>query len=265
MTDLLLIGVIVFAVIIVGAFGGWTIGQCLPMHHLTDETKGVVTVSMGVVATISALVLGLLISNANTSFIERRNEVTRLSADIIRLDHMLRRYGPDAASIRDTLRQYTERKAADLFPENPGDLRIDNDSTYDLLFQVEGMLLALQAANPRQQWLIGQAMTLAANIGNTRWLLVQQEGQGVPKAFLALVTFWLTLLFARFGLIAPRNLTSAVALVLCALAVSGALEMILEFEEPFTRVVRISAQPLRNAAREVSEEDPAGDAGYGAK
>jgi hypothetical protein len=259
MTDPLLIGVIVFAVIMAGAFGGWTIGQCLPMHHLTDETKGVVTVSMGVVATISALVLGLLISNANTSFVERRNEITRLSADIIRLDHMLRRYGPDAAPIRDALRHYAERKANDLFPENPGDpVRIDDDSTYDLLFQIEERLLALRPADPRQQWLIGQAITLATNVGNTRWLLVQQEGQGVPKAFLALVTFWLTLLFASFGLFAPRNLTSAFALALCAIAVSGAVEMILEFEQPFTRLVRISPLPMRNAVHELSEERPAG-------
>src|ERR1700746_3960445 len=81
-----IIGLIAFAIILAGAFGGWAARQLLPEHHLSDETKSLVTVSMAVVGTISALVLGLLISNANTSFITRSGEVTALSADILRLD-----------------------------------------------------------------------------------------------------------------------------------------------------------------------------------
>jgi hypothetical protein len=246
------IGLVIFAVILAGTFAGWITGQRLPRHHVGDETKSLVSVSMTVVATVSALVLGLLISNANTGFIARSTQVTRLSADIIRLDRLLRRYGPDADLARDALRQYAEQKAADMFPENPGDpVRVDNESTYDLLFRVEELVLALRPADARDKWLVEQAMTLAANIGNARWLLSQQEGQGIPKPFLWLVTFWLTLLFASFGLFAPRNSTSAVALVLCALAVSGAVEMILELEQPFDRLVRISPVPMRNAVQEL--------------
>src|SRR6266853_5678015 len=90
------IGLIIFAVFLAGAFGAWAARQRLPAHHLTDETKSLVSVSMAMVGTISALVLGLLISNANTSFIARSDEVTALSADILRLDQMLRLYGPEA-------------------------------------------------------------------------------------------------------------------------------------------------------------------------
>jgi hypothetical protein len=241
-------GLIIFGVILAGAFVGWAAGRRLPSHHATDETKSVVSVSMGVVATISALVLGLLISNANTSFNARNNEVTRLSADLLRLDQLLRRYGPEADPARETLRQYAERKTADLFPENPGDpVRLDNDRTYELLLRLEESILALRTADPREQWLLGQSMTLAADIGNTRWLLLQQEAGGLPKPLLVLVTFWLTLLFASFALFAPRHLTSALALVLCAMAVSGAIEMILELQDPFDRLVRISPRPMRNA------------------
>jgi hypothetical protein len=249
----LFIGFTVFLVILVGAFAGWLLGERLP-HHVTDETKTLVSVSIVVVATVSALSLGLLLSTANTSFTGRNGEVTRLSADIIRLDRMLRRYGPDAEAARETLRRYAERKTADLFPDNPKDpVRIDNEATYDLLFRVEELLLALHPADARDQWLVGQAMTLAANIGNTTWLLAQQERQEMPRAFLILVTFWLTLLFASFGLFAPRKLMSAVVLVLCALAVSGAVELILELEDPFTRLVRISPLPMRNAVHALTQ------------
>jgi len=249
-------GVIIFAVILAGAFAGVMIGRQLPPHHATDETKSLVSVSMAVVATVSALVLGLLISNANTSFIARSGEVTALSANILRLDHMLRLYGPDAEPARDSLRRYAEHKSVDLFPEKPGAVvRVDNPSTYELLQELENTMLRLRPADHRQQWVLSQAMTLAANIGNTRWLLVQQIGQGTPKAFLGLVVFWLTLLFASFGLFAPRNLTSAAALVLCALAVSGAVEMIIELEQPLGGLIHISPQPMRYAVYALTQYD----------
>jgi hypothetical protein len=104
------IGLIIFAVFLAGAFGAWAARQRLTAHHLSDETKSLVSVSMAVVGTISALVLGLLISNANTSFIARGDEVTAVSADILRLDQMLRLYGPEADPARGKLRQYAERK-----------------------------------------------------------------------------------------------------------------------------------------------------------
>jgi hypothetical protein len=243
----LIIGLTVFATILAGAFAGWVLRQRLPEHHLADETKSLVSVSMAVVATVSALVLGLLISNANTSFSALGGEVTALSAQILRLDQILRRYGPETDPARETLRQYAELKTADLFPDNPADVRLGAPSTYELLQQLEDSLLALKPANGRDQWWLGQAMTLAAKIGDTRWLLAQQVGQGTPKAFVALLVFWLTLLFASFGLFAPRNLTSAVTLTLCALAVAGAIGMILELEQGFGGLIHISPQPMRQA------------------
>ena len=251
----LIIGLIVFATILAGAFAGWVLRQRLPEHHLAEETKSLVSVSMAVVATFSALVLGLLISNANASFSALGGEVTALSAQILRLDQILRRYGPETDPARETLRQYAELKTSDLFPDDhPAHVDLVAPSTYKLLQQLEDSLLALKPANGRDQWWLGQAMTLAAKIGDTRWLLAQQVGQGTPKAFVALLVFWLTLLFASFGLFAPPNVTSAVTLTLCALAVAGAVGMILELEQGFGRLVHISPQPMYQAVKVVQTE-----------
>jgi hypothetical protein len=250
----LIIGLIVFAIILAGAFAGWALRRCLPAHHLADETKSLVSVSMAVVATISALVLGLLISNANSSFSALGSEVTTLSAQILRLDQILHRYGPETDPARETLRQYAVLKTADLFPADPADVRLNAPSTYELLQQLEDSLLVLKPANARDQWWLGQAMTLAAKIGDTRWLLAQQVGRGMPKAFVALLVFWLTLLFASFGLFAPPNLTSAITLTLCALAVAGAIGMILELERGFGGLVHISPQPMRQAVKTLEAE-----------
>src|SRR5262245_334309 len=260
MLNPLIVGGVVFAVILGGAFAGWVLRRRLPPHHLTDETKSLVSVSMAVVATVSALVLGLLISNANSSFISLGGQVTTLSAEILRLDQILRRYGPDTTPARETLKRYAENKAIDLFPDDPADVHLGNPSTYELLQQLEDSMLELKPANPRDQWWLGQALTLAAKIGDTRWQLAQQVGQGTPKAFLALLVFWLTLLFASFGLFAPRNLISGVTLTLCALAVAGAVGMILELEKGFGELVHISPQPMRQAAKalETQSNDTAG-------
>jgi len=159
MPNPVLIGLIVFAVIVAGAFAGWAMRRRLPANHLTDETRGLVSLSMAIVATLSALVLGLLISNANSSFTALGGEVTTLSAQLIRLDQVLRRYGPETKQTRELLRLYVEAKTADLFPDDQTDARIGSSSTYELLQQVEDSLLALKPANSRDQWWLGQALT----------------------------------------------------------------------------------------------------------
>src|SRR5262245_53669235 len=241
------VGLIVFTVVSAGAFAGWKLRKLLPAEHLTEETKNLVSVSTAIVATVSALVLGLLISNANSSFIRLGGEVTALSAQILRLDKILSRYGSDTQPAREMLRQYAKQKTMDMFPDNPADVHLGNLSTYELLQRLEDSLLALKPDNPRDQWWMGQAMTLASKIGETRWLIAQQVGQGTPKTFVALLVFWLVLLFASFGLFAPHNATSAVVLTLCALAVAGAVAMFLELESGFGHMVRVSPEPMRQA------------------
>jgi len=243
-----IVGLLTFAVILSGIMAGLALGERLPPHHTSAETKSVVSVSMAIVGTISALVLGLLVSNANGSYTTRAGEVTTLSAEIVRLDHFLRRYGSEADPVRDVLRHFAESKTDDLFPIASGStIRVDNPATNQLLDQIEDMLLALHPADPHQQWLQTQSIQFAADIGATRWLLSEQNGQGMPTAFLILVVFWLTLLFASFALFPPHNLTARLALVLCAFAVSGGVEMILELEQPFAGLVEISPVPMHTA------------------
>jgi hypothetical protein len=254
----LIIGLIVFAVILTGALVGYALRECLPKHHLSEETKSTVSVSMAVVATFSALVLGLLISNASSSFSALGGEVTTLSAQILRLDGLLSRYGPETGLARETLRNYAEQKTADLFPDDEADVRLSDPETYQLLQQLEDSILELKPVSGRDKWWLDQAMTLAGKIGDTTWLLTQQAGQGTPKAFVALLVFWLTLLFASFGLFAPRNLTSAVTLTLCTVAVAGAIGMILELEQGFGRMVHISPQPMHHAVHTLQTRVEAG-------
>jgi hypothetical protein len=248
------IGVIVLAVTLTGAIAGALVRRRVPQHNLSDETKSLVSVSMAVVATISALVLGLLLSNASNSFNAMQGQVTALSAEILRLDQVLRRYGPDTKLARDKLREYAERKRDDLFPKNPADVELGNQSTYELLQEVEDLVLAIKPTNARDQWWLNQATILAAKIGDVRFLLAQQVGQGTPRAALILLVFWLTLLFASFALFAPSNVISATTVTLCAIAIAGAVGMILELERGFGELVHVSPRPMNHVVAVLQAE-----------
>src|SRR5438270_5451646 len=163
--------------------------------------------------------------------------------------------GRRLTQLAEKLLQFAERKANDLFPESLKDVRVDNESTYEVLKKVEYLMLELRPPDPRRQWFQQQALLHAAKIGNTHWLLGQEAGQGTPKAFVALVVFWLSLLFASFGLFAPRNLISRLTLVLCAIAVAGAVEMILELEQPFGGVLHISPLPMHQTVYSLNQSN----------
>jgi hypothetical protein len=141
-----------------------------------------------------------------------------------------------------------------LFPANPADVRLNDQLTYETLQRLEDAILTLKPASSRDQWWLGQATMLAGKIGDARWLIAQQVGQGTPKEFVALLVFWLALLFASFGLFAPRNFVSAATLTLCAIAVAGAIGMVLELEKGFGGLIHVSPQPMRQAVAQLQFE-----------
>jgi hypothetical protein len=127
------------------------VSRILPQNHLTDQTKGVVTVSTGVVGTLTALVLGLLIAAASSSFYTKNEEVILIAADAIRVDRLLRRYGPETEPLRDLLRRYIAVKIQDLFAEGTTKLRSsENPRPVAVLEELQDRLAALDASNPNQ-------------------------------------------------------------------------------------------------------------------
>jgi hypothetical protein len=85
------------------------------------------------------------------------------------------------------------------------------------------------------------------DIAQTRWLLFTQKGRSIPIPFLVVMVSWLTILFASFGMFAPSNGTVFVTMLVCALAVSSALFLVLELDRPFEGMIQISSAPLRRA------------------
>ncbi|RBP12896.1 hypothetical protein DFR50_11385 [Roseiarcus fermentans] len=244
------VGLIAFAVIFGGALTGLLAARLLPEDHLSSNTRDAVSVAVAVVGTLAALVIGLLISTASRSFSDRSDALTELSSSLIRADRILIRYGPEANGARVKLRAYATAKAQELFPQS-GEPPVSNDDTLALIEAAQDAVIALAARTPQQEFARSHALTLTDQVFDARWKLFQQQSS-IPAPFLVLLIFWLVLVFASFGLFAPPNATVVAAMLLCALAISGGIVMILEFDSSFSGVIRVSSDPLRKALVEMA-------------
>ena len=240
---------------LIAMFGGGLIGlyvaRALPSHHLTKESGAVVKLSAAVVASLTSLVLALMLSAANGAYSVNAGIVTKLGSDIIQLDHMLRAYGPEADAARVHLRDYAGRKSEELFPAAPPPSR-DSRGTADLLDRLLDSILSLTLADRRHTALAAQALSITNQIYAERWLLWENPGTTVPAPFLFVLIFWLFLVFVSFGVFAPPNLTVVASLFLSALAVTGAIFLILQLGDPMHHSwLQISGEPLQRALSEI--------------
>ena len=246
----LAVGIISFAAIFAGAMFGLLIARRLPGPHRSSETQSAVTVSVAVIGTLSALVLGLMITAANSSFTKRSEEVRELSLQLIRMDRNLRRYGPEAQDIRVKLHDWAAAKIQQLFRE--GGAEVSGDQTIRMLEAVQDALLDLKPKDHRQEHLRTLCLTLSSAMIEARWGLETRSGHSIPVPFLVLLIFWLTIVFASFGLFAPPNYTSIVALFLCAVAVAGGIYLIEELDNPRTGLIQLPVDSMRKAYQEIT-------------
>lgn len=245
-----LIGVISFVAIFGGVVIGRFFARRLPGHHLSTETQSAVTVSVAVIGTLSALVLGLMISAANTSFSARVDEVRQLSLQLIRMDRNLRRYGPETDDARAKLHTWAVAKVQQLFPRK-GDPPVSSDKAIIMLEEVQDAVLALEPQGEKQKYLRTLCLTLSSTMIQARWSLEQRRGSSIPIPFLILLIFWLGIVFASFGLFAPANPTAMMALLLCCIAVSGGIVLIEDLDNPVAGFIHIPSESMRKALVEI--------------
>lgn len=200
------------------------------------------------IATLAALVLGLLVSSAKSSLDMMNSELTQSSTKIIVLDRVLANYGPETKEVRDQLRGSVATAIGLIWPEEKTrQAHVDNIEVASGIERIQDKLRELLPRNNSQRILQSQALQIAAELAQSRWLLIEQTQSSLPKAFLIVLLFWLTMLFVCFGMLAPRNATVIAVLLVSALSVSGAIFLILEMNTPLTGTIKVSSAPLRKA------------------
>jgi hypothetical protein len=246
--DPILIAAVVFAFTFGGALLGLWMHSRLPAHHMVDATKDTVKLGIGMVATMTALVLGLVTASAKNSFDSVDSAVKHTAIDLLTLDRLLARYGPETTPTRAALKSAIGRKIELLWPQDGSNPAQADPSVSGAV--LEGLVDSIRALTPRddaQRHLQSRALDLGESLLTTRWLAVADQSTSIPFAFLVVLLSWLLIIFASFGLFAPRNATVVVVLVLCALSVAGAVFLVLEMDRPLEGLIRVSPEPLRQA------------------
>ncbi len=237
--------VIVFASVFGGALLGMYLRLLIPEPHLNEDSKDVIKLGMGLIATMAALVLGLVISTAKDSYDTQDAAVKHSAAKIVLLDRVLANYGPETKETRDLLRRTVADRLAAIWPEDGSQTaRFDAPEAMLAAQEIAAGILRLSPRDDAQRLLQYQAVKIGREIAETRWFVLGGLGSSVPLPFLAVVVFWLTIIFVSFGIFAPRNVTVVTLLFLCSVSVAASIFLILEMDQPYEGLIKISSAPL---------------------
>jgi hypothetical protein len=237
---------LIFVLTLGGILLGTILRRALPEHHLSEDSQKVVQLGVGLIATIAALVLGLLIAAAKSSFDTQSTQITQITADFILLDNLLAEYGPEARPIREQMRSIIGPLADRLWREK----QVSTAAPFDLSGSSEKAYLAIQALSPQndlQRSLQSRAAQVSTDLVQTRLILFAESASVIPTPFLVILVLWIVIIFASFSLFADLNVTVFTCLSLFALSASCAIFLILELGKPFSGLMMISSEPLRNA------------------
>jgi hypothetical protein len=242
------IALIMLVIVFGGALLGLWLQKVLPDQHLSTETKEVVRLASALVATISALVLGLLVSSAKGSFDRFDDELTQNAARVVMLDRTLDEYGPQARDIRHALKtRYAKRMELLYATDAEGNKAVDSWGVITQEENIDTKIFALVPDSPVQQGLQARAVELNSEINMTNALIHAQREDSMPSALMIVLGAWLTLIFSTFGLFAPRNPVVTGALLVCSMSAAGAVFLILELNSPFTGLITVSSAPMHEA------------------
>jgi hypothetical protein len=242
----LAISLIAFAFVFGGALVGMYVRSALPEGHLREDVKDIVRLSTGLIGTIAALVLGLLIASAKSSYDARNTQIKQITSNIILLDALLEQYGPDARNLRVILRGAVGPMADRVWSEGGNDKSAPFVATSQALAFVK-KAQELEPNNEAKRALQARVVNAIADLSQSRLALFAQAHDSIPAPFLAILIFWLAIIFVSFGLFVQATRIVIVTFLVGALSVSGAIFLILEMDRPFAGLLQISSEPLRHA------------------
>jgi len=242
------ISLLAFILALIGILLGSVMQTRLPEEQLTSGSKDVIKLGISVVAMLAALVLGLLVASAKSTYDARKSEIAQFTADVMLLDYLFVEYGDQSRVARAALRQaiaqgvekiWTEGRSVPSHPR-PFTSTAEGEAFYQRVQD-------LRPTNDTQRALYSRIVKITDDLMQTRFLFFSHHRSSIPLPFLAVLLLWMIVLFVGFSLMEPANATTLASLIVCALSVSAAIFLILELDQPFGGIMMIPSEPLRNA------------------
>lgn len=242
-------------IVLVCTVGAAAIGFLLHRRTVVREADDLVLLAsgsaLGLAATLTAVVVGLVTASAATEFEQANTAVATVAAEALDTDHILRSYGPDAAPIRLQLKQSVQRWTDRVQAGQGSDDRLGDSPGSGYRSDPEAIYAAVAGLTPTtdmQRELRERALALIGNpdLVQHRWLFTVQP-ESMPKVFFVVVLGWMILEFLCFGLCSPRGAAVYLLIGVAAVVVSSAMFLILELKDPINGYVRVSVEPLTRA------------------
>lgn len=235
-----------FASILIGAATGMLLRRTLPAALLEGGSKEAIRLGAGLLSTLAALVIGLMIASAKNTFDNQNTNIRQLGTNAVLVDQMLTKYGPEANAARTLLREIIPSATARIWRENAAGQ--GGDSSFVINAMAErfyGAVEGLTPANPEQTSLKSRIIQLTTEMGRTRLLVFTQADDAIPLPFFVVLVFWLVVIFASFSLFAEPGPIVALSTLVFALSVSSALFLIVDLSHPFQGLMQISNHHLQ--------------------
>ena len=235
-----------FASILIGAAIGMGLKRLLPAGVLDGGSKEAVRLGAGFLSTLSALVIGLMIASAKNSYDTQNSNIRQLGANVVLVDQMLLKYGPETKTARALLRELISTAASRIWQENAE--RNRHESTFVVSGTADRFYNAVESltpANDEQASLKSRIVQATTEIGRTRILVFTQSDNAIPVPFFIVLTFWLVVIFASFSVFAEPSPIVIASILVFALSVSSALCLIVDLSQPFDGLMQISNHHLR--------------------
>ncbi len=251
---------LVVAALLGASVVGMLLHRRLNERQKSRETADQIRLVISILVTFTALVLGLLLSNSKASYDAFDSRLRAFAGSIIELDQRLRQYGDETAPIRANLRTYLAGAIADTWRDEPRPAgvypvypdasdSVERTPLGKLLIDIDTAIRKLEPTDPFHAGLANLLEAKTTELLQQRRLAIETVHQTISWPLLVAMTLWLAIVFAVFGLTAPRNTVVYATIMLCALSFASAIFFILDFDRPLSGLIRVSSEPAREALR----------------
>jgi hypothetical protein len=241
---------LVFVLVFGGALAGMAVRRVKPDDRFVPEAKDSIRLAIGLVVTMTGLVLGMLVSSGKTFYDSEKSQVAEMSSEVIFISDLLRAYGPETVQLRVEAHDSVEEIVDRIWPK-------DRTQSFQLKPTTKGaefyeQVELLVPRNAEQAAVKAQLLAAILNLRKTYWFLyLQSEQTSITVPVLWAVTLWLVVIFFSFGIFAPRIPNVFLTFGICAMAVSIAIFIILSMNSPFTGAFRISPAAVHDVLSQI--------------
>src|SRR5271157_3836456 len=222
----------------VSALAGFGAHWALPAAYFA-ESKGMVGLVVGLVASLLSLVLSLLIWTGHGLCTAQQSQLQTIGSSIIRLDLLLKAYGPEAEPGRALLREHVKRIRARLWSNLNERGFIYRADVPEDVHRMIAFFVSLRPANDEQRQYLASARDIFGTIVETQVTIFRSLVNQVPFLLLVVVIAWSCVLFFGYGLLSDVDALTIVLAALGAICVASAVLLILELSDPYSGLFRM--------------------------